>query len=207
MRQKCGELSVEKETLILDVGCGNHPIGDVNCDLFINSTFHRGSGTKIVKRYTPNLVQCPTEKLPFPDKSFSTVYSKAVMEHVDSPLVMLRELVRVASKRVLIIVPHRYLRKNWLSLHYNQHECGEAHKTYFDEKNLAGLIRYVCPNSWFLIRTRKCRAFHKIPVSFPHALYAEIRVDKNNADTVIPLSKLFIERISGIDVTWERYGN
>ena len=37
---------------MLNVGCGNYPLGSVNIDLFLNATEHRG-GTVINKMYSP----------------------------------------------------------------------------------------------------------------------------------------------------------
>jgi SAM-dependent methyltransferase len=185
--------------LTLDIGCGVLPRGDVNCDLFTKSNIHRAGDCN--PNIIPNLIKCPAEKLPFKDKIFDATYSKAMLEHVDNPLVVLREMGRVTRKRIILIVPHRYLRDNWSAFKYAQNS---GHKTYFDLGNLTGLIRYAFPDNWFIVYTKKRRAFEHLPIDFPHALYAEIRLDKKNGDTtVMPIGKQFIERLSGLDVIWE----
>lgn len=192
---------------VLDVGCGTSPVGDVNCDLFVKKTIHRGYDTSLSFR-DKILVCCSSEYLPFSNKSFDFTYSKELLEHVDDPLKTLRELIRVTKKRLLIIVPHRYLRYKWSSLKYNQHpNDGKVlvHKTLFDEHTLRQLIMYASPNTWFYVQIRKRRPFRYLPVTFPHMIYAEIRLDRKVSDYTLPLSKNFIEHISGIDVTWEPY--
>ena len=43
--------------------------------------------------------------LPFPEKSFDTVYTSHVLEHLEDPLKAIREAARVASHRTIHIVP------------------------------------------------------------------------------------------------------
>jgi len=69
----------------LDVGCGDVPKGDVNLDLFY---YGRGA----------NFVFGEAQHLPFKDGSFTKVYSKHCLEHLDNPLSFFIEAKRVLSK-------------------------------------------------------------------------------------------------------------
>lgn len=85
----------------LDVGCGDHPTGDVNCDLNMGSTLHGGDQKKdgifINAKEIPNFVKCDAQHLPFKDHVFSEVFCCHVIEHVDNPLLLLSELLRVGN--------------------------------------------------------------------------------------------------------------
>jgi ubiquinone/menaquinone biosynthesis C-methylase UbiE len=95
--------------LILDVGCGTHGIGDVNCDLYIDDVGHRdGKDEKVIDtETTPNFVVCSAQNLPFISCTFDTVYSSHVIEHVPEPYQMFTELLRVSKNNVLIKCPHK----------------------------------------------------------------------------------------------------
>lgn len=83
---------------ILDVGCGSNPSGDVNCDV---STYY------VNVKATSNFIICSAMNLPFIDKSFDTVFTSHVIEHVTDPLLMFKELYRVSSKEILVRCPHK----------------------------------------------------------------------------------------------------
>ena len=103
--------------LVLDVGCGNYPRGHVNIDLYKPKTVHG-----II------FVLGDAHCLPFPDNSFDIVFSNAVLEHVDNPIIMLKECLRVTKSKVEINVPHRYWREK-LSLSYGD---SKIHKNRFN---------------------------------------------------------------------------
>jgi len=99
--------------LILDVGCGNFPTGDVNCDLYIKDVGHRTG--KIDKRTPPlapcnikNFVWCDVQHLPFRDSIFEKVYSSHVIEHVKDPYLLFKEMLRTSNSKVVILCPHRF---------------------------------------------------------------------------------------------------
>jgi ubiquinone/menaquinone biosynthesis C-methylase UbiE len=87
----------------LDVGCGNAPTGDVNVD-FLGSERHRG-GTKLAVKKIPNFVCASAYALPFCNSSFDEVVSFHLLEHLDTPLTALREMVRVSRNVVTVVVP------------------------------------------------------------------------------------------------------
>ena len=90
--------------MILDVGCGASAIGDVNCDLLVPE-----SDLKLVPmkswRAPENFVRADVRYLPFRSRSFDLVHCSHVLEHLEDPLEALRELKRVSSSRVAVILP------------------------------------------------------------------------------------------------------
>jgi ubiquinone/menaquinone biosynthesis C-methylase UbiE len=96
---------------VLDVGCGNSPVGDVNCDLYSKDTEqHRSfdtANTAITNRNAPNFVVCSAEFLPFVSGCFDVAVSRQVIEHVAKPGLMASELVRVSRDLVIIETVHR----------------------------------------------------------------------------------------------------
>lgn len=87
----------------LDVGCGNTPTGDVNID-FRGSERHRG-GTKLAAKSISNFIYASAYALPFQDNFFDEVVSFHLLEHLETPLVALKEMVRVSKDLVTIVVP------------------------------------------------------------------------------------------------------
>ena len=90
----------------LDVGCGNSPRGDVNCDLYVNATKHRGpSGIALHVKNIANFVKCDATNLPFKKGSFDVVIASHILEHLDSPLDALKEWKTVTRKKVVVAIP------------------------------------------------------------------------------------------------------
>ena len=90
--------------MILDVGCGSRPHGDVNLDRFTGTTSHH-IGYIDGRRYM-NFVQGNADTLPFRDEAFTTVYISHVLEHLPDTHKAVRELKRVSSDTVIIRVPN-----------------------------------------------------------------------------------------------------
>ncbi|MFX0150451.1 MAG: class I SAM-dependent methyltransferase [Candidatus Hodarchaeota archaeon] len=86
---------------VLDVGCSDRPLGDVNIDLYTHFT-HRGES--IIQ------VQADGKFLPFKDNSFGLVRSQHVVEHLENPYAFIREIARVTRKYVYIATPNAH---NW----------------------------------------------------------------------------------------------
>lgn len=95
----------------LDVGCGSKPSGDVNVDVFRQGwnpqegDQHRGEflSPKLISNFVVATVDC----LPFSDNVFDVVSSSHVIEHVEHPFRMLKEMVRVSKRKVVVRCPHR----------------------------------------------------------------------------------------------------
>lgn len=107
------------QKMILDVGCGSNPSGDVNCDL---------------KRGRVNII-CDAEHLPFKDKAFVTVYSSHCLEHIQQPLAALREFQRVATFIVLKVPNADYNRNGWCE--------DQGHLYTWNSRSLTNLLSYV----------------------------------------------------------------
>ncbi len=112
----------------LDVGCGNAPTGDVNIDL-PGSERHR-DGRRLAMKKIPNFVYASVYHLPFPEDSFDEVVSYHLLEHLEMPLVALREMARTSSASVMIVVPALSFRD----------ECGE-HLYTWGEGSLFNILR------------------------------------------------------------------
>lgn len=84
--------------LILDIGCGEIGLGDVNCDI------------KQPDRIPLNFVLCDAQKLPFKNCCFSEIETHHVIEHVINPFLFLAEIKRilVIGGKLFLICPHRF---------------------------------------------------------------------------------------------------
>ncbi|MFQ5712279.1 MAG: methyltransferase domain-containing protein [Candidatus Geothermarchaeales archaeon] len=124
----------------LDVGCGVHPTGDVNCDLFLGRTPHRG-GVCLDTEVIPNFVNCDAHWLPFGNRSFSEVYLSHTLEHCLSPHRVLEESRRVARERVIVVVPnYKTVPPGEESIH------ARAHLYSWDDITLKNLLFQVFPS-------------------------------------------------------------
>jgi ubiquinone/menaquinone biosynthesis C-methylase UbiE len=93
---------------MLDIGCGDIPRGDVNCDLHQEckaEEYGYWQDRHMEAKKNPNFIQCDMTHLPFQDKSFDIVYACQVLEHVPDYITALQEMIRVASKLIFISVP------------------------------------------------------------------------------------------------------
>jgi len=111
--------------MILDVGCGSSPKGHVNIDLFVEETPHRKKGI-INSKLIPNFIKAHAQYLPIRDKSFDTVYSHHLIEHLYNPTKAILEMLRVTKNEVIIIIPHRYSRERG----FKYKQCN-MHKNFF----------------------------------------------------------------------------
>jgi ubiquinone/menaquinone biosynthesis C-methylase UbiE len=92
---------------MLDIGCGNSPKGDVNCDLYVGETPHlMNEETAVEPKKIPNFVRCSAEFLPFKDKSFDIVNASEVLEHIINPPSLIEEMKRISRETVTIDVPN-----------------------------------------------------------------------------------------------------
>jgi ubiquinone/menaquinone biosynthesis C-methylase UbiE len=156
----------------LDVGCGAFHRGDVNCDMFKSDIGHR-TGRKDVlggKVRAPNFVLCDVTCLPFKSDSFEEVVSHHVIEHVDNPFKMLKEMVRVSQDRVVVFCPHA------LGERATQRR-NPFHRSYFKKSWFLRASRVLCVNS-VVVSYSKLRGFPSefFPILvLPFELKTEIR--------------------------------
>lgn len=94
--------------MILDVGCGNQPFGDVNIERNIQQDDRLAPDNHpLDPRKIENLIRADGCHLPLRDHVFRHVRSCFVIEHVDYPIRFLRELIRVCHGTIEIYCPHR----------------------------------------------------------------------------------------------------
>ncbi|MDE0505655.1 MAG: methyltransferase domain-containing protein, partial [Candidatus Poribacteria bacterium] len=88
-------MNIRPDDFVLEIGSGHNPKtrSDILCDKFINDDLQRG-GSIVTDR---PLVEADGQYLPFPDASFDYVICSHILEHVEDPELLIRELTRVAS--------------------------------------------------------------------------------------------------------------
>jgi len=69
--------------LVLDVGCGNYPQGNINCDIVKPS------------KKVDNFILATAEALPFKDESFYKINASQLIGHLNNPRLFLEECQRV----------------------------------------------------------------------------------------------------------------
>lgn len=94
--------------MILDVGCGSKPCGTVNVDLFSKKFADPSKHHVLSPKEIRNFVFADASSLPFRFDVFDVVHSRHVIEHVEKPLKMLRELIRVSRGKIIVVTPHRF---------------------------------------------------------------------------------------------------
>lgn len=124
------ELLVKEEDLenlkeSLDIGCGHDPKGTVNIDLFVKATKHRSGNqneledTALVYQDISNLIRADACHLPFRSNCFQKVFSRQTIEHVPTPALMVKEMVRVCAPhgRIYLNFPGRFSSRRHRNLH------------------------------------------------------------------------------------------
>jgi len=86
-----------KEPLCLDIACGAKPFPNAHvlCDLHLNRVPDRNM--RELRTEGKPFVLCDCRFLPFKEKAFSFVTSYYLIEHVDDPSKMVKELKRVSE--------------------------------------------------------------------------------------------------------------
>jgi ubiquinone/menaquinone biosynthesis C-methylase UbiE len=67
----------------------------------------------------PTFIESNVEKLPFKNKSFDTVIATHTIEHVLEPEKVVKEMRRVAKKKIIIVVPRQRENRYTFDLHLN----------------------------------------------------------------------------------------
>lgn len=86
----------------LEVGCGSFK---GHLPFLDNSFLHTDIQKTEWNKPFLNVV-CDVCHLPFKDKSFEKVYASHVLEHLDNPILAIKEMIRVSRKIIVIKVPH-----------------------------------------------------------------------------------------------------
>ncbi len=128
---------------ILDVGCANGDYIKILQDNGFNCT-----GIDINPEYIDKALEkglnayvMRGDNLDFPDNSFDTILLFEVLEHVENPLEVLKELKRVAKKNILITVPNctHFSELKRYNLTY-EHMLEKDHINFFTKKDLKDLL-------------------------------------------------------------------
>lgn len=87
---------IPPDALVLDIGSGQdpHPRANVLCDRFLLDSAERALEAPIVADRP--LVVADAASTPFADKTFDFVFCSHLLEHVEDPAAVLRELQRIA---------------------------------------------------------------------------------------------------------------
>lgn len=136
---------------VLDIGCADAPVGDVNCDLFIDDVHnHRtdklGNRRHIDGKTIPNFVQCSAGHLPFKDGCFDLVNSRQVFEHLPPPESCASEMVRCSRDLVLIETVHRRgerLLSKERYREFNKVHCNKLDFKYFGQLAKKLKVNYI----------------------------------------------------------------
>lgn len=154
----------------LDVGCGNWPTGDVNLDLFPGKTVHRHYRALDVK-VTPNFVKGDACRLPFKNEAFDTSFSSHTIEHVDAPVLLIKEMLRVTKMEVTITCLHKL----------GKFGKAKNHKNYFDKKWFIQTLNRLKVYS-HQISIKQWAPLHKFVFFILFPLELEVKIKKGIAD-------------------------
>lgn len=99
-------IAIEKETTLLDVGCGNG-FFTYHWDQICNVTGVDYSEKMLEMNPVKNVKQMDINNMSFEDNSFDIVFCHAVLHHVDDIGHVIREMARVSKKYVVILEPNR----------------------------------------------------------------------------------------------------
>ena len=92
-----------ENNLILDIGCGDLPRGNINLDKSLYSP-EIGGQNRVIKTKA-NIIGNALD-LPFIDNIFYKVICSHVIEHTTKPLELLKECLRVSNNIIYIETPH-----------------------------------------------------------------------------------------------------
>lgn len=163
--------------MILDVGCGNSPRGDVNLDLLVEDDLQ---GEPIQVNIIPNFVRGDVESLPFRNGAFSKVHCHHVLEHTEDPGCGVSELLRVANGRVVISVPFIWF--EWIGNLFRRGRRAwrkKHHKHIFTKAILRRMIpgasvHYRFLDLWEALVYHRVKYHWRIPCPIPYDLLVEV---------------------------------
>jgi ubiquinone/menaquinone biosynthesis C-methylase UbiE len=123
---------------ILEVGCGkgylSRKISTMNfkvtaCDFVIDK--------KIANKYsTVKFIKADILKLPFKNNSFDTVICTHTLEHIVDINKAYKELLRIAKKRIIIVVPKERPYRHTPNLHVHFFPYGETFSIVVNDKHI-----------------------------------------------------------------------
>jgi len=90
--------NIREDSLVLEIGSGNSPWmrSDILVDQYLEDSYSHRGGADIFIDNRPLLITSG-DNLPLRDKSIDFVYSSQVLDHVEDPVAVLREMARVGK--------------------------------------------------------------------------------------------------------------
>lgn len=132
--------------VVLDAGCADGAL----CSDLLEHTGARVVGMDLARKRVDlarsrvpraSFVQGSLYELPFADGSFGTVVCTDVLEHLDEPQRAMDELVRVASRWVLVSVPYSIRIEKTLCTHCGKDYFLYGHQHNFEKRGVEELAR------------------------------------------------------------------
>lgn len=145
---------------LLDAGCGNgffcHWIAERCQPESVTGVDVSAPRVEIARQRYPEFafVEGDLARLPFADSQFDVVTCIEVLEHMQDPAAVLRELVRVARRHIVITVPDRQPIRMVLCPHCGKQFPEHGHIQTFDRHGLEALLRSVGAEP------EACRPYH-----------------------------------------------
>lgn len=148
---KCLQLIVEHcggMQSVLDVGCGKGYLLKLIKEKYPALQLHGVDFARGFSDPTIGFTKADAVKLPFADKSFDLVICAHTIEHIYEARELVKELKRVAAKKIIVITPRQRYFYYTLDEHIN----------FFPQKefltSLMDMERYTCENvegDWFFV--------------------------------------------------------
>ena len=127
--------------MILDVGCGTELRGDVGIDLFEGKCFEDIKKLKQFKKHE-NFVKGDALNLPFRSGIFEKTVSFQLIEHIDNPVKLIKEMARV-GKKIMVVTPNAtWIGKVFRSLRSGKYKPYSGHIFTWGVPEFENLFRY-----------------------------------------------------------------
>lgn len=155
-----------KKNVMLDLGCGK----EVHKEFFTNSGFRYIGLDYNAKEAT---LLGDAHALPFKDNSFDFIFSRAVIEHLQYPLIAMNEAYRVLKSKSKFVGTAAFLEP----FHCNSF-CHYTHLGLFSCLENAGFqVQHIAPNPYWNVLTAQARMglFPKMPPTLQKIIIAPLQ--------------------------------
>ncbi|MDP2666535.1 MAG: class I SAM-dependent methyltransferase [Candidatus Diapherotrites archaeon] len=100
------ETGLDGHSKVLDIGCGNGFFTHYFHEITPNVVGLDLSWVMLGSNENRSLIRGRAERLPFEDRSFDLVFCSNLLHHVETPLEVVKEMVRVSKKYVVLSEPN-----------------------------------------------------------------------------------------------------